>query len=94
MGLMSGKTDGLAEHVGARTTGTLASIRSGKLSAKELTELKETFARPQLIGTKRISGGTQINLRSGTQIINLTVKKEGDAFKVTDMKIRASSTRR
>lgn len=94
MGLMNGKPADIGKFVGKRATGTLATIRTGKLSAKQAAELKATFAQPQLIGQKRVSGGTQINLRSGSQIINITVKKEGDAFKVTDMKISKSSTRR
>lgn len=91
---MQGKPADIKKYVGKRATGTLASIRTGKLSAKQTAELKTTFAKPQLIGQKRVSGGTQINLRSGEQIINITVKKEASAFKVTDMKIRKSSSRR
>jgi hypothetical protein len=90
---MNGKTDGLAAHIGKRVTGTLASIRIGKLTEKQAAELKQTFAQPQLISSKSVSGGKQINLRSGQQIIQLTVKKEGKAFKVTDLKIRKSSRR-
>jgi len=93
LGLMNGKTDGLAAHIGKRATGTLASVRLGKLTEKQTAELKETFAQPQLISVKSVSGGKQVNLRSGKQIIQLTVKKEGTAFKVTDMKIRKSSRR-
>jgi len=93
LGLMNGKTEGLAAHIGKRATGTLASARLGKLTAKQTAELKQAFAQPQLIGVKSVSGGKQINLRSGTQIIQLTVKKEGKDFKVTDMKIRKSSRR-
>ena len=92
---MNGKPAGIGKYVGKRATGDLATIRTGKLSAKRVAELKATFARPTLISQpKRISGGTQINLRSGEQVINITVKKEGGAFKVSDMKIRKSSSRR
>ena len=91
---MSGKVDGLAGHIGKRANGDLAAIRDGKLGEKQLAELKKTFTQPTLINTKRISGGTQVNLRSGSQIINLVIKKEGDAFKVTEMKFRKSTTRR
>ena len=94
MGLMNGKPADIGKYVGKRATGDLATIRTGKLSAKRVAELKATFARPTLISQKRISGGTQINLRSGEQVINITVKKEGGAFKVSDMKIRKSSSRR
>lgn len=94
MGLMQGKPADIGKYVGKRTTGELATIRTGKLSAKRAAELKTTFAKPTLIGQKRVSGGTQINLRSGEEVINITVKKEGGAFKVTDMKIRKSSKRR
>jgi len=94
MGLMQGKPADIGKYVGKRATGDLATIRTGKLSAKRAAELKATFAKPTLIGQKRVSGGTQINLRSGEQVINITVKKEGGVFKVTDMKIRKSSSRR
>ncbi|MDA0590662.1 MAG: hypothetical protein O3C17_21910 [Planctomycetota bacterium] len=58
-----------------------------------MAELKSTFAKPQLINTKRVTGGTQVNLRSGDQIINLVIKKEGEAFVVSEMKFRKSTAR-
>ena len=91
--MMSGKADGLAAHIGKRAKGDLAAIRDGKVSEKKMAELKTTFAKPQLINTKRVPGGTQVNLRSGNQIINLVIKKEGDKFKVTEMKFRKSTAR-
>jgi hypothetical protein len=95
MGLMQGKADGLAAHIGKRAKGDLAAIRDGKVSDKRMAELKTTFTKPQLVGKpKRVKGGTQINLRSGEKIINLIVKKEGEAYKVTEMKFLKSTSRR
>lgn len=94
LGLMEGKAEGLAKHIGKRVTGTLASIKSGKLSEKEATELKATFAKPELIGSRRVGTGTQLSLRSGEKVIQLIIRKEGEAFKVTEMKILKGSKRK
>ena len=93
MGLMEGKADGLSDFISKRATGDLAELRDGKASEKKMAELKSTFAKPQLINTKRVTGGTQVNLRSGDQIINLVIKKEGEAFVVSEMKFRKSTAR-
>ncbi len=90
---MEGKSEGLGDFISKRATGDLAALRDGKVSEKKMAELKTSFAKPQLINTKRVTGGTQVNLRSGGQIINLVIKKEGDTFMVSEMKFRKSTAR-
>ncbi|MDG2359374.1 MAG: hypothetical protein P8M20_06945 [Planctomycetaceae bacterium] len=94
MGLMQGKHDGLKGHVSTRGRGLIEKIRSGSLTAKEKDDLKKTFAQPQLVGTPRtIRGSRSVILNSAGQVITLVSKKQGSAWKVSSISIRAAQKR-
>jgi len=94
VGLKDGKYEGLNEFVSQRGRGILEKVRLGRLSDDEKKELKETFAEPQLAAPPRnASGGRQINLRSGSQLITILVKREGDDWKVSELSIRKERAR-
>ncbi len=94
MGLMQGKHDGLKGHVSTRGRGLIEKIRSGSLTATEKDDLKKTFAQPQLVGTPRtIRGSRTVILNSAGQVITLVSKKQGSAWKVSSISIRAAKKR-
>jgi len=94
MGLMQGKHDGLKGHVSTRGRGLIEKIRSGSLTVKEKDDLKKTFAQPQLVGTPRtIRGSRSVILNSAGQVITLVSKKQGSAWKVSSISIRAAKKR-
>ena len=94
MGLRSGEYKDLAKYVSSRGRGDLLKIRGGKLSDADKERFKKLFENPQLAAPPRNkSGGRQIALRAGEEVVTLLVKKEGDAYKVAEMSIRKSSTR-
>lgn len=94
MGLMEGKHDGLKEHVSTRGRGLIEKIRGGSLTTAEKDDLKKTFAQPQLAGTPRtIRGSRTVTLNSAGQIITLVSKKQGSAWKVSSISIRAAKKR-
>jgi len=94
MGLMEGKYDGLKEHVSTRGRGLIEKIRGGSLTKEEKDDLKKTFAQPQLVGTPRtIRGSRTVTLNSAGQIISLVSKKQGSAWKVSSISIRAAKKR-
>ena len=94
MGLMQGKHDGLKGHVSTRGRGLIEKIRSGSLTAKEKDDLKKTFAQPQLVGTPRtIRGSRSVILNSAGQVITLVSKKQGSAWKVSSISIKAAKKR-
>jgi hypothetical protein len=94
MGLMQGKHDGLKGHVSTRGRGLIEKIRSGSFTTKEKEDLKKTFAQPQLVGKPRtIRGSRSVILNSAGQIITLVSKKQGSAWKVSSISIRAAKKR-
>jgi hypothetical protein len=94
MGLMEGKHDGLKEHVSTRGRGLIEKIRGGSLTKEEKDDLKKTFAQPQLVGTPRtIRGSRTVTLNSAGQVITLVSKKQGSAWKVSSISIRAAKKR-
>jgi len=94
MGLMEGKYDVLKEHVSTRGRGLIEKIRGGSLTKEEKDDLKKTFAQPQLVGTPRtIRGSRTVTLNSAGQIISLVSKKQGSAWKVSSISIRAAKKR-
>ena len=94
MGLMEGKHDGLKEHVSTRGRGLIEKIRGGSLTTEEKDDLKKTFAQPQLVGTPRtIRGSRTVTLNSAGKVITLVSKKQGSAWKVSSISIRAAKKR-
>ena len=94
MGLMEGKHDGLKDHVSTRGRGLIEKIRTGSLTKAEKDDLKTTFAQPQLAGTPRtIRGSRSLILNSGGQVITMVSKKQGSAWKVSTISIRAAKKR-
>jgi hypothetical protein len=94
MGLMEGKHDGLKDHVSTRGRGLIEKIRTGSLTKAEKDNLKTTFAQPQLVGTPRtIRGSRSLTLNSGGQVITMVSKKQGSAWKVSTISIRAAKKR-
>ena len=94
MGLMQGKHEGLKGLVSTRGRGLTEKIRSGSLTKAEIGDLKKTFAQPRLVGTPRtIRGSRTHTLNSGGQVITLVSKKQGSAWKVSSISIRAAKKR-
>lgn len=94
LGLMQGKHDGLKDYVSTRGRGLIEKIRGGSLTTEEKNDLKKTFAQPQLVGIPRtIRGSRTVTLNSAGQIITLVSKKQGSAWKVSSISIRAAKRR-
>lgn len=94
MGLMKGEHDGLKDFVSTRGRGLIEKIRSGSLTKEEKDDLKTTFTQPQLVGTPRtIRGSRTLTLNSGGQVITMVSKKQGSAWKVSSISIRAAKKR-
>jgi hypothetical protein len=91
---MQGKYDDMSKYVSTRARGQLQKIGAGKLSEGEKTDLKKTFAQPQLAGQPRNArGGHQIVLKSEGKTITILTKKEGTDWKVAELSIREASRR-
>jgi predicted lipid-binding transport protein (Tim44 family) len=84
-----GDFDAVEPFVSAKALGQLKEIRAKTLTDSKKQELKDKFATPQMAAKpKGVSGGKQMTLRSGNTFITLTVKKEGDDYKVAEMILR------
>ena len=94
VGLRSGNLKDIGKYISSRARGDLVKIRAGKLSDEEKASFKKTFERPELTTKPRSkNGGRQISLKSGEKFISILVKKEGSAWKVSELTIRTSTKR-
>jgi hypothetical protein len=86
--ITKGEFDATSEWVSPKATGTLKELRTKTLTESKKTDLKDKFGQPQLTNSKGVSGGKQLSLRNGTTLITLTIKKEGEDYKVADLQLR------
>ncbi len=83
-----GDFDSVEPYISAKALGQLKDLRTKTLADSKKQDLKDKFGKLQLTATKGVSGGKQLSLRSGNTLITLTVKKEGEDYKVAEMQLR------
>ena len=93
MKLLAGDASGLSEFISPKCKGVLGDVRDGKATEKQVEELKKTFTNINLVGKPRKESSTTVfTLKNGDgATITMRVKKEGDAFRLTEYTVKAAS---
>ena len=93
---LKGDLGSLDTFISPKCTGLLGAIRDGKATEKQIDEFKKLFVGFKPVGAPRSEGGAKVmsirNAENAT--ITFKVKKEGDDFKVTEMTVKASATKK
>ncbi len=84
LAITKGEYEKLDGVISSKATGQLKDMKNNSLGSAKKDELKQELATPNLTNTKNVPGGKQFTLRSGQTIVSVTVKKEGDDFKVVE----------
>lgn len=86
----TGDYSGAEEIISEKAKNNLAAaIRDAKLTASQIESFKAIFDKTDLISRKATGGGQQFSLRAGqNQIVQILVVKEGNYFRVKDVKIQ------
>ena len=88
MALNKGEVTGLSKYISSRARGTLGTLRTGKVSAKQIADYQAAFAKPSSPKTKSKSGETTITIPSGDFTITMRVKKERTSYVLTSLSYR------
>lgn len=84
LAITKGEYEKLDGVISSKATGQLKDMKNNSLASSKKDELKQELATPNLTNTKNVAGGKQFTLRSGQTIASITVKKEGDDYKVVE----------
>jgi len=84
LAINKGEFEKLESVISAKATGQLKDLRNNSLLSGKKDELKQELATPTLTNQKNVASGKQFTLRSGQTIVSVTVKKEGEDYKVVE----------
>lgn len=84
LAITKGEFDKLGDVISSKSIGQLKEMRNNSMPSNKKDELKTELATPVLTNQKNVAGGRQFTLRSGQNIISITVKKEGDTYRVSE----------
>lgn len=84
LAINKGEFEKLESVISSKATGQLKDLRNNSLLSGKKDELKQELATPTLTNQKNVASGKQFTLRSGQTIVSVTVKKEGEDYKVVE----------